>query len=415
MSKTIFHIDVNSAYLSWEAVSRLQKGEELDLRTMPSAVGGDPKKRNGIILAKSIPAKKYNIKTGETLHEAFNKCPELYVVSPSYDLYIKCSNAMVEILKDYSPKIQRYSVDECFLDYSGSEELLGDPIEVANEIKDRIKEELGFTVSIGISTNKLLAKMGGELKKPDAVTTLYPEEISDKLWHLPVNELFMVGRATTPKLNKLGIYTIGDLANFDLSVLKSFLKSHGEMIWNYANGIDHSKVRKSNRIEIKGIGNSTTMSFDVETHKEAHMILLSLCETVGMRLRDSGYCAKLVSVGIKSSEFIYRTHQHKFNTPTDSTQQIYDHSKKLFNDLWTGEKIRHLGVRVSEFCDNDMIQLNLLDADNEKERALDKAIDNIRKKYSSDSIIRGCFLNSGIKPLMGGVGEDEYPVMSSIL
>jgi len=415
MSKTIFHIDVNSAYLSWEAVSRLQQGEELDLRTIPSAVGGDPKKRNGIILAKSIPAKKHNIKTGETLHEALNKYPELYVVSPSYDLYVKCSNAMVEILKDYSPKIQRYSVDECFLDYTDMEGLFGNPIDGANIIKDRIKEELGFTVSIGVSDNKLLAKMGGELKKPDAVTTLFPEEISTKLWPLPVKDLFMVGRATAPKLNKLGIHTIGDLANFDLELLKSFLKSHGEMIWKYANGIDHSKVRKSNRLEIKGIGNSTTMSFDVENNKEAHMIILSLCETVGMRLRDSGYCARLVSVGVKSSEFIYRTHQHKFNTPTDSTQQIYEHAKKLFNEVWTGEKIRHLGVRVSEFCDNDMVQLNLLDSDNEKERAIDKTIDKIRKKYSSSSIIRGCFLNSGIKPLMGGVGEDEYPVMSSIL
>jgi len=415
MSKTIFHIDVNSAYLSWEAVSRLQQGEELDLRTIPSAVGGDPKKRNGIILAKSIPAKKHNIKTGETLHEALNKYPELYVVSPSYDLYVKCSNAMVEILKDYSPKIQRYSVDECFLDYTDMEGLFGNPIDGANIIKDRIKEELGFTVSIGVSDNKLLAKMGGELKKPDAVTTLFPEEISTKLWPLPVKDLFMVGRATAPKLNKLGIHTIGDLANFDLKILKSFLKSHGEMIWKYANGIDHSKVRKSNRLEIKGIGNSTTMSFDVENNKEAHMIILSLCETVGMRLRDSGYCARLVSVGVKSSEFIYRTHQHKFNTPTDSTQQIYEHAKKLFNEVWTGEKIRHLGVRVSEFCDNDMVQLNLLDSDNEKERAIDKTIDKIRKKYSSSSIIRGCFLNSGIKPLMGGVGEDEYPVMSSIL
>ena len=415
MSKTIFHIDVNSAYLSWEAVSRLQQGEELDLRTIPSAVGGDPKKRNGIILAKSIPAKKHNIKTGETLHEALNKYPELYVVSPSYDLYIKCSNAMVEILKDYSPKIQRYSVDECFLDYTDMEGLFGNPIDGANIIKDRIKEELGFTVSIGVSDNKLLGKMGGELKKPDAVTTLFPEEISTKLWPLPVKDLFMVGRATAPKLNKLGIHTIGDLANFDLELLKSFLKSHGEMIWKYANGIDHSKVRKSNRLEIKGIGNSTTMSFDVENNKEAHMIILSLCETVGMRLRDSGYCARLVSVGVKSSEFIYRTHQHKFNTPTDSTQQIYEHAKKLFNEVWTGEKIRHLGVRVSEFCDNDMVQLNLLDSDNEKERAIDKTIDKIRKKYSSSSIIRGCFLNSGIKPLMGGVGEDEYPVMSSIL
>ncbi|MGF7058617.1 DNA polymerase Y family protein [Brassicibacter mesophilus] len=415
MSKVIFHIDVNSAYLSWEAVYRLQQGDELDLRTIPSAVGGDPKKRNGIILTKSIPAKKYGIKTGETLFEAFKKCPNLYVVPPSYDLYIKCSNAMVEVLQDYSPKIQRYSVDECFLDYTNMEGLFGDPIETAHIIKERIKNELGFTVSIGVSSNKLLAKMGSDLKKPDAVTTIFPEEMPSKMWCLPVEDLFMVGRATAPKLHKLGIETIGDLANFDLNLLKYKLKSHGVLIWNYANGVDNSEVRKSNRIEIKGIGNSTTAPFDIDNYKEAHMILLSLCETVGMRLRDSGYCSRLVSVGIKTSDFGYYSHQHKFDTPTDCTQQIYEHAKDLFNESWKGEKIRHLGVRVSEFCDNDMVQLSIFDSNNEKQRAIDTVVDKIRMKYDSRSIIRSCFLNSGIKPLMGGVGEDDYPLMSSIL
>jgi len=416
MSNIIFHIDVNSAYLSWEAAYRLQMGEELDLRTIPSAVGGDPKKRNGIILTKSIPAKKYGIKTGESLHEAFKKCPNLYVVPPSYDLYIKCSNAMVNLLEEYSPKIQRYSVDECFLDYTHMEVLFGDPIEVANDIRERIKNELGFTVSIGISSNKLLAKIGSDLKKPDAVTTLFPHEISKKMWPLPVEDLFMVGSATASKLHKLGIVTIGDLANFDLDLLTYKLKSHGQLIWNYANGIENSDVRKSNRLQIKGIGNSTTASFDVETYKEAYMILLSLSETVGMRLRDSRHCARLVSVDIKTNEFACYSHQRKFNTPTDCTMQIYDYAKNLFDESWKGEKIRHLGVRVSEFCDNDMIQLNLFDTkSNEKEKALDKAIDDIRMKFHSKSVVRGCFLNSGIKPLMGGVGADDYPLMSSIL
>lgn len=416
MSKIIFHIDVNSAYLSWEAAYRLQKGEELDLRTIPSAVGGDPKKRNGIILAKSIPAKKYDIKTGESLYEAYKKCPDLYVVPPSYHLYIKSSNAMIDIVKEYSPMIQRYSVDECFLDYTNMESLLGDPIKTAHIIKERIKNELGFTVSIGISNNKLLAKMGSDLKKPDAVTTLFSEEISSKMWPLPIEDLFMVGRATAPKLHKLGIQTIGDLANFDLKLLKYKLKSHGELIWNYANGIENSEVRKSNHLEIKGIGNSTTTSYDVETSEEAYMILLSLCETIGMRLRDSDYCARLVSVGIKTSDFGYYSHQHKFDTPTDSTKQIYEYTKKLFDESWKGEQIRHLGVRVSEFCHNDMIQLSIFDSNNtDKQRALDEVIDKIRMKYGSKSVIRCCFLNSGIKPLMGGVCEVDYPLMSSIL
>lgn len=410
MVNTIFHVDANSAYLSWEAVYRLQKGEKLDLRTIPSAVGGDPKRRNGIILAKSIPAKKYGIKTGESLFEAFKKCPNLYVVSPSYELYMKCSNAMVKILKEYSPIIQRYSIDECFIDYTN----MNDPIKVANEIRERIKKELGFTVSIGISSNKLLAKMASDIKKPDAVTTLYPEEIPDKMWPLPVEKLFMVGRATTPKLHRLGIYTIGDLANFDLNLIKHKLKSHGVMIWNYANGFDNSKVRKDNRLKIKGIGNSTTTSFNIESRKEAHMVLLSLTETVGMRLRNSGYCAQLVSINIKTSEFAYYSHQQKLFSPTDSTQQIYEYAKKLFDESWKGEPIRHLGVRVSDLCDNNFIQLSMFSNYNEKQRSLDKAIDDIRIKYDNKSVTRGCFLNSGIKPLMGGVSED-YPVMSSIL
>lgn len=403
MVNTIFHIDANSAYLSWEAVHRLQKGEKLDLRTIPSAVGGDPKKRNGIILAKSIPAKKYGVKTGESLFEAFKKCPNLYVVSPSYGLYIKCSNAMFSILREYSPKVQKCSIDECFLDYTNMEHLFGDSIKAANEIKERIKKELGFTVSIGISSNKLLAKMGSDMKKPDAITTLYPKEIPDKMWPLPVENLFMVGRATAPKLYKLGIYTIGDLANFDFDLIRHKLKSHGVMIWNYANGFDNSEVRKSNRLEIKGIGNSTTTAFDIKTREDAHMVLLSITETVGMRLRNSGHCAQLVSISIKTSEFTYYSHQQKLFSPTDSTQQIYEYAKKLFDESWKGESIRQLGVRVSNLCDNDFVQLSMFSQENEKQRALDKAIDDIRLKYDSKSVVRGCFINSGIKPLMGGV------------
>jgi len=416
MKKIIFHIDVNSAFLSWESAYRLQKGESLDLRTIPSAVGGNPKKRHGIILAKSIPAKKYGIKTGESLFEAFKKCPNLHIVPPTYGLYVKSSNAMFEILKEYSPKIQRFSVDECFLDYTNMEHLLGEPVEAAYTIKERIKNELGFTVSIGISSNKLLAKMGSDLKKPDAVTTLFPEEIPHKMWCLPVEDLFMVGRATTFKLHNLGLYTIGDLANYDPNILKYKLKSHGTLIWNYANGIEDSEVNNSSRINIKGIGNSTTISFDVESAENAHMILLSLSETVGMRLRNSGNCARLVSVSIKTNEFAHYSHEHKFDTPTDSTKQIYEHAKTLFDEVWKGEHIRHLGVRVSELCNNDFIQLSLFDkGDNERQRALDKIIDKIRIKYDSNSIVRCCFLNSGIKPLTGGVGEDDYPLMGSIL
>jgi DNA polymerase-4 len=316
MSRLIFHIDVNSAYLSWEAAYRLQHGDKIDLREIPSVVGGNEESRHGIVLTKSIPAKKYNIQTGETLYNARAKCPGLVVVPPRYSLYMKCSSAMNEILNEYTPQIQRFSVDESFLDFSNMKHLYPDYIQLAENIKERIKEELGFTVNIGISNNKLLAKVASDFKKPDNIHTLFPSEIKEKMWSLPVEDLFMLGRATKPKLNKMNIFTIGDLANYDLEILKYKLKSHGIVIWNYANGIDNSEVRKSNYIEMKGIGNSTTIAFDVEDKDTAYKVLLSLCETVCMRLRDSGNCCTVVSVSIRGSDLIFYSRQKKLLVPT---------------------------------------------------------------------------------------------------
>lgn len=416
MGTLIFHIDVNSAYLSWEAAYRLQQGEKLDIRTIPSVIGGDESSRHGIVLAKSISAKKYNIKTGESLYEARRKCLELAVFPPRYWLYMKCSSAMHEILEEYTPIIQRFSVDESFLDFSNMENLYPDYMKLAETIKERIKRELGFTVNIGISNNKLLAKVASDLKKPDKIHTLFPNEIEKKMWPLPVEDLFMVGRATVPKLHKLNINTIGDLANYDVDILKNILKSHGELIWNYANGIDNSKVRKSNYIEMKGIGNSTTISFDVEDRETAHKVLLSLCETVGMRLRDSGNCCTVVSLFIRGNDLISYSRQKKLSTATDSTRKIYEVACYLFDNVWKGKPIRHLGVHITDFCNNDFYQYNLLDSFNyDKDRKLNKVVDEIRLKYGNKAIIRSCFLNSGLNPMCGGVGEEEYPLMSSIL
>lgn len=414
-NKTIFHIDVNSAYLSWTAVDRLQHGDSLDLRTIPSVVGGDPSSRHGIILAKSIPAKKYKIQTGESLYTALQKCPDLVVASPRYDLYIRCSNAMKTILEKYSPAIQKFSVDEYFLDYTNMEPHFGDPVSAAYKLKDEIEKNLGFTVNIGISTNKLLAKMASDFEKPNKVHTLYPEEIPKKMWTLPVGDLFYVGRATLEKLHKLRIYTIGELAKTDPNLLKYKLKSHGILIWKYANGIEDSSVNTNAHI-VKGIGNSTTISFDVQDRVTAHKILLSLTETVGMRLRDTGYSAQLVSVSIKNSNFISYSHQRKISTATNCTNVIYQTASKLFDELWKGDSIRHLGVRVSEFCSDEGSQISLFDSkDREKQKAIDAAIDEIRLKHGSKSIIRASFLHSGLKPLTGGVMEENNPMMSSIL
>lgn len=414
--RVIFHIDVNSAYLSWEAVYRLQHGSQEDLRQMPAVVGGDVESRHGIVLAKSIPAKAYGIQTGETLFAARQKCPELVVVPPRYGLYMLCSGAMVDILKEYTPVIQRFSVDECFIDLTGMEYFYKDTVELAHKIKERISKELGFTVNIGISSNKLLAKIASDLKKPDMVHTLYPWEMKEKMWPLPVEDLFMVGRATAPKLHKLNINTIGDLANYDLDILKQRLKSYGLLIWSFANGIDESEVRKSNHIDIKGIGNSTTISFDVTDRTTAHLILLSLCEMVGMRLRNGENCCGLVAVHIRSSGFANYSRQRKLGYFTDSTRKIWEESCRLFDEVWKGEAIRHLGIRVSELRSNEFYQVSIFeDRDIEKYRVLDRTMDSIRTKYGSYSIMRSSFLHSGLNALNGGIGEESWPLMSSIL
>ncbi|NLY68017.1 MAG: DNA polymerase IV [Tissierellia bacterium] len=410
-NRIIFHIDVNSAYLSWEAVYRLQHGEKIDLRKIPSVVGGDERKRHGIVLAKSIPAKEYGIVTGESLYSARQKCPNLTIVPPNYERYLKASNSMLSLLNEYSPLIQRFSIDEVFMDCSHLEDNF---LKIAYEIKERIKKELGFTVNIGISTNKLLAKMASDFKKPDKVHTLFPEEIEEKMWPLPVGKLFMIGVKTQKKLNNRGIYTIGQLAKLDREYIYAWLKKPGLLIWKYANGIENSEV-KNTSYAVKSIGNSTTTSYDVDNKKEAYMFLLAISEMVGMRARDLNLSGRVVSVSLKDNDFFSYSHQKKLNTATNSTKTIYETSKKLFNEMWNKKPIRRFNITLSELSSNEFCQLSLLEDYDEKEEKLNRAIDKIRYKYGYNSIIRSCFLHSGIKPVIGGVMEEEYPMMSSII
>lgn len=411
----IFHIDVNSAYLSWEASDRIKKGEQLDLRTIPSVIGGDASKRRGIVLASSIPAKQYGIKTGESIYSALNKCHNLVVAPPNYNLYMKCSNSMMRILNEFSPCIQRFSIDEVFLDFKGLNFLFDNPMNCAQQIQSRIKKELGFSVNIGISTNKLLAKMASDFEKPNKIHTLYNSEIKYKMWPLPIENLFGVGRATSPKLRKLGIKTIGDLANYNFNYIEYKFKSHGVMIWNYANGLDTTPITSENS-QLKGISNSTTISFDVNNKYDAHMILLSLTETVGIRLRDLNNCCQVISVSVKNSTFDSYSHQKKLLSPIDSTNEIYELVKNLFNETWKGEPIRQLGIRLSDLCCNSLCQKSLFDNPiQEKNKALDKAMDCIRSKYGSGSLVRGSFIQSEFKPLSGGVDAEDYLMMSNTL
>lgn len=367
--KIIFHIDVNSAFLSWEAVHRLEQHraqrekvssltavsaleEEPDLRTIPSAVAGDMAKRHGVILAKSIPAKKYNIRTGESIMEARKKCPDLVIVPPSREIYKKYSKAFMDILRQYTPDVEPFSIDEAFMDMTGTRLLFGEPIDVAEQIKKRIKNELGFTVNIGISSNKLLAKMASDFKKPDLVHTLFPNEIKTKMWGLPVSDLFFVGRATTKKLLSMGIHTIGDLAGTDVELLKMHLKKQGEIIWNFANGIDFSVVH-SEPIQNKGYGNSTTVSFDVTDADTARLILLTLAETVASRLRKDGVKIEAVSVGIKDCNFKSVSHQKVLNAPTNITAEIHNAACELFDELWDGTPLRLLGIQTTKIREQE--------------------------------------------------------------
>ena len=413
--RIIFHVDVNSAYLSWTAAKMLQYGEcDEDIRRIPSVIGGSIEDRHGIILAKSIPAKKFNIQTGEPIIGAMKKCPDLKVFPPDYGLYIKCSNMMYELLCEYSPLIQRYSIDEVFMEMS---QVKDRAMNVANEIKYRIEKELGFTVNIGIGNNKLLAKMASDFPKKNSIHTLFSDEIKEKMWPLPVNDLFMVGKATAGKLKKLNVETIGELAQYDLDILISIFKSFGMLLHNYANGIDNSEVRSKNYLEIKGIGNSITWNHDIKSKEEACRILLSLVETSATRLRKADKMCGVVVVSLKTNSFLYFSHQKTLSYMTDSTEEIYLNIKQVFEEIWHGEPLRQLGVRLTKLSSNEFYQPNLLDQNKiYKQRALDKAIDEIRGKFGKGSIIRSTFINSQVKPLNGGVGDEEdYPMMGSIL
>ena len=412
MNRVIFHIDVNSAFLSWEAVYRLHHlGGHVDLRNEISAVGGDMAMRHGIILAKSIPAKQYHIKTGESIMEAKQKCPHLMLVPPNYGLYEKCSTAFMEILRQYSPDVEQYSVDEAFIDMSGTQKLWGEPVSVANRIREQIREELGFTVNIGISENKLLAKMASDFKKPDRVHTLWKEEIPLKMWPLAVSDLFFVGRATTKKLLNLGIRTIGDLAQADPIFLKSHLKKHGEIIWGFANGIDVSVVQPV-APDNKGYGNSTTIAFDVCDASTAKLVLLALSETVAARLRAAGVRAEVIAVGIKTFDLNYASHQMTLRNATNITIEIHRCACQLFDELWDGTAIRHLGIHTSRIKDGvNMRQIDMFDTtDYEKLEQFDATIDQIRRRYGNDSVMRAAFLGSQIDHLSGGISREKRSV-----
>ena len=395
----IFHIDVNSAYLSWTALEKLHNGEEIDLRQIPSIIGGDMSKRHGIVLAKSIPAKAYGITTGEPVVNAFRKCPNLTMAAPDHEMYSRRSRQLMEYLMSICPDIEQVSIDECYMDYSPIMYHYDSPMEAATFIKDTVYEKFGFTVNVGISDRKVLAKMASDFKKPNLVHTLFIKEIKDKLWPLPVSSLFMCGRSSVETLKKLGILTIGQLAQADPHILESHLKSHGITLWEYANGIDDSRV-ETRQERAKGIGNSTTLSSDVLTKEDAYPVLLALAESVSRRLRASHELAGNVCTEIKYASFRSVSHQSALTTPTASTDVIYHTACALFDELWNGAPVRLLGIRTAKLVqDSEPIQLSIFDMaaakpKSEKEKKLDAALDAIRSRYGNDAVKRGSLLNS---------------------
>ena len=397
MARLVFHVDVNSAYLSWEAARRVANGES-DLRLIPAVIGGDREKRTGVVLAKSIPAKKLGIKTGEPIGMALRKCPDLVMAKPDFQLYEMNSKKFMDICREYAPIVEKASIDECYLDMSGTHRIYPDPIALAHTIKDRIRNEFGFTVNIGIGENKLLAKMASDFEKPDKVHTLFLREIPQKMWPLPVGELFTVGSSTAAKLKQAKIMTIGDLAHADLARVQKIVgMKMGKHIHDYANGIDPSPVLTEPE-EAKGYGISTTLEEDVKNAAQAYPVLLALADSVTARIRSDGAKAYCIAVTIRDNSFKTRSHQRSLENPTDISKEVYETSKELFDELWDGATpLRLLGIAMTNITREDTAQFSLFpDEKKEKARKIDKAKDALNAKFGTSTIVRGSSMQSKI-------------------
>ena len=367
-----------------------------DLREIPSCIGGDPKSRRGIVVAKSIPAKKYGVTTGEPVSMALRKCPELVCVPGDFALFETCSRAFKKICASYAPVMESFSIDEVFLDMSGTQKIYPDPVKLAHEIKDRIREELGFTVNIGIGTNKLLAKMASDFEKPDKVHTLFPAEIPTKMWPLPVRDLLFLGKASEQKLIKAGIKTIGEMARYPETEIQRLLgEKTGHQLYEYANGRDDSPVR-GEREEAKGYSAETTTEEDIVTYEQAFSLLLAQCDVVAARMRKDGKKCSCVSVTYRMLDFRTRSHQKKLGNPTDVTEEIFVQVKNLLYECWQCQPLRLIGVALTDLTSDDFRQMSLFEntENHEKQKKVDGVVDYIRKRFGNGMIVRGSTMNT---------------------
>ena len=386
MERKILHIDVNNAFLSWLAVYKLQSGETLDIRTILAIIGGDEETRKGIVLAKSMKAKEIGIVTGEPIYQARIKCPQVKVFKGNFEIYRKYSNKLYTLLLNYTDKIERYSIDECFLDMT--EYLMKDTLEnKAKEISKRVKQELGFTVNIGVSNNKLLAKMASDFEKPDKIHTLYQNEIQTKMWGLPVSELFMLGKKSVPKLQRMGIKTIGDLAKKERQTLIKNFGKHGNIMWEYANGIDNAEVNYKYE-KPKSISNATTLPMDLCNIEKIERILFTLTEQVAYRLRQYNLVANTVNIQLRTKAFIDFSHQGRLDIATSNTKHIFTKARALLKEMYKeGTFIRLVGIKVDNLEDREQRQISMFeDKNKEKLDKIDSVLDNLKKKYGYDAI-----------------------------
>lgn len=412
--RLIFHVDVNSAFLSWSSVKILSENPSAqDLREVPSAVCGDVESRHGIILAKSIPSKKYGVTTGEPVGAALRKCPGLILVKPDFSFYRRCSDALMKMLGEYSPALEQLSIDEAFADMTGIAMSEEEAVRKAYAVKDRVREELGFTVNVGVADNKLLAKMASDFEKPDKVHTLFSREVPQKMWPLPVGDLYGIGKSSQAALRSMGIETIGDLASCpEEKLIARFGSKTGTRLGRAARGEDDSPV-KTEEDERKSYGNSITLSKDLteDTRDELDPILLALADSVACRMRADGVRASQLTVQLRTAGFKDRSRQGPLSKPTDVTDEIYAAAKELFMRLWDGKTpVRLIGVSASKLTTEEGSQMTLFDSasvedeESQKSRKLDEVTDSIRKKFGRSSLMRGSVLGSADA---GNVGRKE--------
>ena len=395
MERIIMHIDVNNAFLSWTAIYLLNNGYKYDIRNSYAVIGGDEETRRGIVLAKSNPAKKLGIVTGETLYSARKKCKVLKTYPMQYEFYEEMSNKLFKLLKNYTSDIEIASIDECYLDYTKVKRLYGDQLQFAKKIQKEILDTLGFTVNIGIANNKLCAKMASDFSKPFKIHTLYDNEVKEKMWPLDVGDLFGIGKQTTKKLKELKINTIKDLALSDPSYLYKYFKNQAKVMIESANGINISEVN-SKPIQNKGIGNEITLERDIYNKEELYDKLLYLSEKVGIRIRNINKYAYVIVVVLKDVYFKRHSHQIKLLNPTNNTNEIYNQSVKILNEMWKDVPVRLVGIRLDNLTDSYNYQASIFDSidKNNVDEKLDKAVDNLKIKYGNEILKRATLVSN---------------------